>query len=56
MRALSPTEHASSHAQVGVVSGDMIRELFNTVLANMVPDPLTTPPVLEVGCHARRRA
>jgi len=34
--------------QVGVVTTDMIRELFNSILGNMVPDPVSCPPVLEV--------
>lgn len=32
----------------GTVTGDMLRELFNSVLGNMVPDPIATPPILEV--------
>ncbi|KAJ9512251.1 hypothetical protein QJQ45_012812 [Haematococcus lacustris] len=32
----------------GVVNAEMLRELFNAVLSNMVPDPITTPPVLDV--------
>lgn len=33
---------------VGVMTSDLIRELFNSVLANFVPDPITNPPVCEV--------
>lgn len=33
---------------VGSVNMDMLRELFNAVLAQMVPDPVTTPPVVDV--------
>ncbi|KAF5828487.1 hypothetical protein DUNSADRAFT_17564 [Dunaliella salina] len=33
---------------VGIVHGEMLRELFNAVLGHMVPDPIATPPVLEV--------
>lgn len=32
----------------GSVTTEMLRELFNAVLANMVPDPISLPPVLEV--------
>ena len=33
---------------VGMVSADILRQLFNTVLANHVPDPVANPPVVEV--------
>ncbi len=32
----------------GVVTCEMLRELFNAVLINMTPDPISTPPVLDV--------
>ena len=32
----------------GVVTTEMLRELFNAVLANMVSDPINAPPVLDV--------
>ena len=33
---------------MGQVTTEMLRELFNAVLSNMVPDPVAAPPVLEV--------
>lgn len=33
---------------VGQVTTEMVRELFNSILGHMVPDPVTTPPVMEV--------
>jgi hypothetical protein len=32
----------------GTVTPEILRELFNAVLANMVPDPISQPPVMEV--------
>ncbi len=34
---------------IGVVTTDMLRELFNTILANQVPDPANAPPVVNVN-------
>ncbi|GIL73769.1 hypothetical protein Vretimale_5365 [Volvox reticuliferus] len=34
---------------IGVVTSDMLRELFNTILANQVPDPANAPPVVNVN-------
>ena len=33
---------------IGQVTSDMLRELFNTVLANFIADPVNNPPVIEV--------
>jgi hypothetical protein len=30
------------------VTPEILRELFNAVLSNMVPDPISQPPVMEV--------
>ena len=53
--AAPPTASNKKHRELyvgnlasGQVGPDLIRELFNSVLANMVPDPLNAPPVLEV--------
>ncbi|KXZ53229.1 hypothetical protein GPECTOR_7g1123 [Gonium pectorale] len=34
---------------IGVVTADMLRELFNTILANQVSDPVNAPPVVNVN-------
>ncbi|GLI61296.1 hypothetical protein VaNZ11_003650 [Volvox africanus] len=34
---------------IGVVTSDMLKELFNTILANQVPDPANAPPVVNVN-------
>ncbi len=34
---------------IGVVTADMLKELFNTILANQVPDPVNAPPVVNVN-------
>ncbi|KAG2446514.1 hypothetical protein HYH02_008503 [Chlamydomonas schloesseri] len=34
---------------IGVVTADMLKELFNTILANQVADPVSTPPVVNVN-------
>ncbi|GFR47985.1 hypothetical protein Agub_g9809 [Astrephomene gubernaculifera] len=34
---------------IGVVTADMLKELFNTILANQVPDPTNAPPVVNVN-------
>lgn len=36
----------------GLVSAEMLRELFNAVLANMVPDPMVNPPVITARLDA----
>lgn len=33
---------------IGVVTPDMLRELFNTILKTQVPDPVNQPPVCNV--------
>ena len=35
--------------QIGVITDATIRELFNTMLARFVPDPVTNPPVVHVS-------
>ncbi|GLC56991.1 hypothetical protein PLESTB_001171100 [Pleodorina starrii] len=37
---------------IGVVTSDMLKELFNTILANQVPDPANAPPVVNVNLDA----
>lgn len=34
------------------VTGDMIRELFNAMCANFVPNPVTEPPVTNIRMDA----
>ncbi|PNW76061.1 hypothetical protein CHLRE_12g549100v5 [Chlamydomonas reinhardtii] len=34
---------------IGVVTADMLKELFNTILANQVTDPANSPPVVNVN-------
>lgn len=40
---------------IGVVTTDMLRELFNTVLASQIPDAAQTPSVVEVKMDASGR-
>ncbi|GIL73768.1 hypothetical protein Vretifemale_3880 [Volvox reticuliferus] len=40
---------------IGVVTSDMLRELFNTILANQVPDPANAPPVVNVNLDSAGR-
>lgn len=37
---------------IGVVTADMLRELFNGALSSLVPDPVTNPPVVSVAMDA----
>ncbi len=37
---------------IGVVNADILKELFNAALANLVPDPVTNPPVFNVNMDA----
>lgn len=40
---------------IGVVTADMLRELFNGALSSLVPDPVTNPPVVNVAMDASGR-
>ncbi|GMH45146.1 hypothetical protein BSKO_13103 [Bryopsis sp. KO-2023] len=40
---------------IGVVTADMLRELFNGALSSLVPDPVTNPPVVSVAMDASGR-
>lgn len=37
---------------IGIVTADMLRELFNGALSSLVPDPITNPPVVSVNMDA----
>lgn len=37
---------------IGSVTADMLKELFNAVLAQMVQDPISNPPVMETKLDA----
>jgi hypothetical protein len=43
---------AVGNLAIGVVTGDMLKELFNTIMANQVADPVNAPPVVNVNIDA----
>eukprot|EP00210_Caulerpa_lentillifera_P004172 g3978.t1 len=40
---------------IGIVTAEMLRELFNGALSSLVPDPITNPPVVSVNMDASGR-
>ena len=40
---------------IGIVSPEILREFFNQVFAHMVPDPIASPPVVNINMDTTGR-